>query len=102
MPCWRAVLCPHTLTILPAPLSSRCPAWPQVPIHCLPHTSSMRCCKPCYPQRKVPHVLSLTDFMGWRFGWAAKTYVVMLCLFNMSIGELRERAVRGPGAFRSQ
>lgn len=47
-------------------------------------------------------MLSLTDFMGWRFGWAAKTYVVMLCLFNMSIGELRERAVRGPGAFRSQ
>lgn len=32
-------------------------------------------------------MLSLTDFMGWRFGWAAKTYVVLLCLFNMSIGE---------------
>lgn len=38
------------------------------------------------PQRKVPHVLSLTDFMGWRFGWVAKTYVVLFCLFNMSIG----------------
>lgn len=32
-------------------------------------------------------MLSLTDFMGWRFGWAAKTYVVLLCLFNMSIGQ---------------
>jgi hypothetical protein len=38
-------------------------------------------------QRKVPHVLSLTDFMGWRYGYVAKTYVVLLCLFNMSIGE---------------
>lgn len=31
-------------------------------------------------------MLSLTDFMGWRFGWVAKTYVVLVCLFNMSIG----------------
>lgn len=38
-------------------------------------------------QKKVPHVLSLTDFIGWRYGWVAKTYVVLLCLFNMSIGE---------------
>lgn len=38
-------------------------------------------------QRQVPHVLSLTDFIGWRYGWVAKSYVVLLCLFNMSIGE---------------
>jgi hypothetical protein len=38
-------------------------------------------------QRKVPNVLSLTDFMGWRYGYVAKSYVVLLCLFNMSIGE---------------
>lgn len=38
-------------------------------------------------QRKVPHVLSLTDFMGWRFGYVAKSYVVLLCMFNMAIGE---------------
>lgn len=38
-------------------------------------------------QRKLPHVLSLTDFIGWRFGFASKTYVVLLILFNMSIGE---------------
>ncbi|EFN57086.1 hypothetical protein CHLNCDRAFT_143863 [Chlorella variabilis] len=36
-------------------------------------------------RRKVPHVLSLTDFMGWRYGYVAKTYVVLLCIFNMSI-----------------
>lgn len=46
-------------------------------------------------RRKVPHVLSLTDFMGWRFGWAAKTYVVMLCLFNMSIACLAEYTTIG-------
>lgn len=40
---------------------------------------------PC-PQSKLPHVLSLTDFIGWRYGWVAKTYVVLLCCFNMSIG----------------
>ena len=34
-------------------------------------------------------MLSLTDFIGWRFGWVAKTYVVLFCLFNMSIGEGR-------------
>ncbi|KAI7843654.1 hypothetical protein COHA_002556 [Chlorella ohadii] len=46
-------------------------------------------------RRKVPHVLSLTDFMGWRFGWAAKTYVVLLCLFNMSIACLAEYTTIG-------
>lgn len=47
------------------------------------------------PQNKVPHVLSLTDFIGWRFGWVAKTYVVLFCLFNMSIGEGASRPVVG-------
>lgn len=41
----------------------------------------------CLLQRKVPHVLSLTDFMGWRYGTVAKHFVVLLCLFNMSVGE---------------
>ncbi|PSC73100.1 na+ solute symporter isoform B [Micractinium conductrix] len=41
-------------------------------------------------RRKVPHVLSLTDFMGWRYGWVAKTYVVILCLLDMSIAILAE------------
>lgn len=41
-------------------------------------------------RRKVPHVLSLTDFMGWRYGYVAKTYVVLLCIFNMSIAMLAE------------
>lgn len=31
-------------------------------------------------------MLSLTDFMGWRFGYVAKSYVVLLCMFNMAIG----------------
>ena len=38
-------------------------------------------------RNKVPHVLSLTDYMGWRFGFIAKTLVVTIILFNMSIGE---------------
>ena len=39
---------------------------------------------------KVPHVLSLTDYMGWRFGFAAKTLVICIVMFNMSIALLAE------------
>jgi hypothetical protein len=39
-------------------------------------------------------VLSLTDYIGWRFGFAAKTYVVVLVLFNMSIGAPSARTAR--------
>ena len=41
-------------------------------------------------RRKVPHVLSLTHFIGWRFGAAAKLLVLLLVMFNMSIALLAE------------
>ena len=44
---------------------------------------------------KVPHVLSLTDYMGWRFGFVAKTLVVVIILFNMSIALLAEYSTIG-------
>jgi len=44
---------------------------------------------------KVPHVLSLTDYMGWRFGFVAKTLVVLVILFNMSIALLAEYSTIG-------
>jgi solute:Na+ symporter, SSS family len=44
---------------------------------------------------KVPHVLSLTDYMGWRFGFVAKTFVVAIILFNMSIALLAEYSTIG-------
>lgn len=44
---------------------------------------------------KVPHVLSLTDYMGWRFGFVAKTLVVLIILFNMSIALLAEYSTIG-------
>ena len=55
-------------------------------------------------QRKVPHVLSLTDFIGWRYGWVAKSYVVLLCCFNMSIGARGEggAGARGEGGARER
>lgn len=46
-------------------------------------------------RNKIPHVLSLTDFIRWRFGLAAKTYVVLLILFNMSIALLAEYTTIG-------
>lgn len=46
-------------------------------------------------QRQVPHVLSLTDFVGWRFGLAAKTYVIGMICFNMSIAMLAEYTTIG-------
>lgn len=48
-----------------------------------------------YIQRKVPHVLSLADFIGWRFGWVAKTYVMLFVVFNMSIAMLAEYSTIG-------
>ena len=39
---------------------------------------------------KLPHVLSMTDFMGWRYGELAKLTVVLLILFNMGIALLSE------------
>lgn len=45
-------------------------------------------------QDKLPGVLSMTDFVGWRFGVLAKVYVVLLVLLNMSIGAPICRALR--------
>lgn len=42
---------------------------------------------------KVPHVQSLNDFVGWRYGWVAKTYVMLLGLLNMSTYMLAEYTV---------
>jgi len=39
---------------------------------------------------RVPHVLSLTDYIGWRFGFTSKTLVFAVVLFNMSIALLAE------------
>ena len=41
-------------------------------------------------QSKVPHVLSLTSYMGWRFGELSRLYVFIVTLFNMSIALLAE------------
>eukprot|EP01025_Chloroclados_australasicus_P066301 TRINITY_DN9106_c0_g1_i1.p1 TRINITY_DN9106_c0_g1~~TRINITY_DN9106_c0_g1_i1.p1 ORF type:complete len:493 (+),score=20.88 TRINITY_DN9106_c0_g1_i1:170-1480(+) len=41
-------------------------------------------------QAKFPHVLSLGDFVGYRFGKLAQTYIVILCTFNMIIAMLAE------------
>jgi hypothetical protein len=46
-------------------------------------------------RNKVPHVLSLTDYIGWRFGDVAKTLVVLIALFNMSIALLAEYTTIG-------
>lgn len=45
--------------------------------------------------RDMPHVFSLADFMGWRFGPVAKTTVVLVALFNMSIALLAEYTTIG-------
>lgn len=45
--------------------------------------------------RDMPHVFSLSDFMGWRFGPVAKTVVVLVALFNMSITLLAEYTTIG-------
>lgn len=46
-------------------------------------------------QANLPHVLSLTDYVGWRFGLFAKTLVVIIALFNMSIAMLAEYVTIG-------
>lgn len=45
--------------------------------------------------RDMPHVFSLSDFMGWRFGPVAKTLVVLVAMFNMSIAMLAEYTTIG-------
>jgi len=46
-------------------------------------------------ERKLPHALSLSDFMGWRFGYGVKTFVMCLALLNMSIAMLAEYVTIG-------
>eukprot|EP01026_Neomeris_dumetosa_P059156 TRINITY_DN5521_c0_g1_i3.p2 TRINITY_DN5521_c0_g1~~TRINITY_DN5521_c0_g1_i3.p2 ORF type:complete len:230 (-),score=12.13 TRINITY_DN5521_c0_g1_i3:195-884(-) len=41
-------------------------------------------------QDKFPHVLSLGDYAGYRFGRATQIYVVLLSVFNMAIALLVE------------
>lgn len=45
--------------------------------------------------RKMPHVYSMSDFVGWRYGPIAKTVVVLFALFNMSIALLAEYTTIG-------
>lgn len=46
-------------------------------------------------QGKVPHVLSLTAYAGWRYGEVSKLYVALVALFNMSIALLAEYYTMG-------
>jgi Na+/proline symporter len=46
-------------------------------------------------QSKFPKVLSVGDFVGFRFGPTAKLLVVLLVMFNMSIGMLAEYTTMG-------
>ena len=41
-------------------------------------------------QHKLPGVLSMTDFVGWRFGPVAQWYFLAMVLFNMAIVALNE------------
>jgi Na+/proline symporter len=43
----------------------------------------------------MPHVYSLADFVGWRFGAIAKTVVALIALFNMCIVLLAEYTTIG-------
>ncbi|KAF8065845.1 OCT4 [Scenedesmus sp. PABB004] len=45
--------------------------------------------------KDMPHVLSLSDFMSWRYGPVAKTVVFLLCVFNMAIALLAEYTTIG-------
>eukprot|EP00878_Enallax_costatus_P021762 GHUV01023054.1.p1 GENE.GHUV01023054.1~~GHUV01023054.1.p1 ORF type:complete len:367 (+),score=79.14 GHUV01023054.1:307-1407(+) len=45
--------------------------------------------------KDMPHVLSIADFMGWRFGPIAKTLVFLICIFNMCIALLAEYTTIG-------
>ncbi|KDD77100.1 hypothetical protein H632_c19p2 [Helicosporidium sp. ATCC 50920] len=46
-------------------------------------------------QRKVPHVLSLTDYVGWRFGCVGRCLAMGILLFNMSVFLLAEYTTVG-------
>lgn len=43
----------------------------------------------------LPHVYSLADFIGWRFGPIAKTLVALIALFNMCVVLLAEYTTIG-------
>jgi len=45
--------------------------------------------------RDMPHVFSISDFVGWRFGPVAKLMVFLICMFNMSIALLAEYTTIG-------
>eukprot|EP00775_Hariotina_reticulata_P013392 gene13392-13519_t len=45
--------------------------------------------------RDMPHVFSISDFVGWRFGPVAKLIVFLVCMFNMSIALLAEYTTIG-------
>ncbi|WIA37348.1 hypothetical protein OEZ86_014277 [Tetradesmus obliquus] len=45
--------------------------------------------------KQMPHVLSLSDFIGWRFGPIAKTIVFLIAMFNMAIALLAEYTTIG-------
>jgi len=45
--------------------------------------------------RDMPHVFSISDFVGWRFGPIAKLMVFLICVFNMSIALLAEYTTIG-------
>ncbi|KAF6255134.1 hypothetical protein COO60DRAFT_1536931 [Scenedesmus sp. NREL 46B-D3] len=45
--------------------------------------------------KQLPHVLSLSDFMGWRYGPIAKTIVFLVAMFNMCIALLAEYTTIG-------
>ena len=46
-------------------------------------------------QKAMPHCCSLSDFIGYRFGPVLKIFVVLICLFNMSIAMLAEYTTIG-------
>jgi Na+/proline symporter len=43
-----------------------------------------------YIQKLYPNVISLIDFVGWRFGFVPKTLVLLMVLLNLSIAMLAE------------
>lgn len=67
--------------------------WPQKKIK-KTHPCRALLCAPL--QEKLPGVMSMTDFVGWRFGAVAKVYVVLVILLNMSIGGSRCRPAPEP------
>eukprot|EP00899_Mesostigma_viride_P007857 jgi/Mesvir1/17072/Mv15260-RA.1 len=46
-------------------------------------------------QRRHPHIVSLSDFIGKRWGYSAQTGVVILTLFNMGVGMTAEYTTIG-------